>query len=130
MMSAAKRVLILDDEALIALDVEMTLADLGYEAATAMTVTEALQLLEARPVDLAIVDYHLKDGNADEVLKQLRSRKIPFVVCSGSVELQELQALLQGSAFLAKPFTTDRLVDAVTGLVQAVELQARTSVGG
>jgi DNA-binding NtrC family response regulator len=123
MMSAAKRVLILDDEALIALDVEMTLVDHGYEAVTAMAITEALQLLKAGRVDLAIVDYRLKDGNADEVLTQLRSRKIPFVVCSGSVGLQELKALLQGSTFLAKPFTTDRLVSAVTALAQTVDLQ-------
>lgn len=115
-MSTAKTILIVEDEALVALDMESTLSDLGHETATATTVADAFQLLDAGRFDLAIVDYHLKDGTADQLGAALRSRNIPFVVCSGSAGLQEFGEVFQGTPFLAKPFTTDGLLGAVSGL--------------
>ena len=117
-MSAAKRILIVEDEVLVALDMEGTLNDLGHTTATATTVAEALQLLDAGGIDLAIVDYHLKDGTADLLGASLRRRNIPFIVCSGGAGLQEFGEMFQGTTFLAKPFTTDGLVGAVSGLTQ------------
>ena len=115
-MSTAKTILIVEDEALVALDIESTLGELGHDTATATTVAEALQLLESGRFDLAIVDYHLKDGTADQLGMTLRSRNIPFVLCSGSAGLQEFGEVFQGTPVLAKPFTTDGLVGAISGL--------------
>jgi len=115
-LSAPKTILIVEDEALVALDMESTLSDLGHETATATTVVDALQLLETGRFGLAIVDYHLKDGSADQLGVALRARNIPFIVCSGSAGLQEFGEVFQGTPFLAKPFTTDGLLGAVSVL--------------
>ncbi len=58
------RILIIEDEALVAMEMRFVLEDLGYEvvgiAATALEARDAAQA--GRPIDLALVDIHLSDG--------------------------------------------------------------------
>ena len=111
-MSATKRILVVEDEMIIALDMESTLTDLGHEVVIATTTAEAI--LHSGDIDLAIVDYHLKDGKTDEVAMELRRKGVPFIVCSGSAGLQELGEVFDDMTFLPKPFTTDGLIGALS----------------
>lgn len=108
-----KRILLVEDEPLISLDIEMTLDQLGHEVLAAPTVAEALERMAAGDVDLAILDYHLKEADTTEVAARLRQAGVPFIVCSGSVGLGEVDRAFAGASFLAKPFSTDVLLKAV-----------------
>lgn len=108
-----RRILLVEDEPLISLDIETTLDQLGHEVFSATTVAEALRWLEAGQVDLAILDYHLKEADTTEVAARLRHANVPFIVCSGSVGLGELDTAFPGASFLPKPFSTDGLLKAV-----------------
>jgi DNA-binding NtrC family response regulator len=115
-MSIPKRILVVEDEMIIALDMESTLTELGHHVVSATTVTEAERAAAAGGIDLAIIDYHLKDGKTEDVARRLKTAGIPFVVCSGSSGLQEMGDIFQGTTFLAKPFTTEGLIEAVSNV--------------
>jgi DNA-binding NarL/FixJ family response regulator len=83
MSLAGKRVLIAEDEPLIAMDHRGVLAEAGAEiVGTCSTVRQALECLNRAPVDVAVVDYLLADRNSEPLQAALRERHIPFVVVS------------------------------------------------
>ena len=80
---AGKRVLIAEDEPLIAFDHEGVLSEAGAQiVGTCSTVAQALQCLDRAPVDVAVVDYLLADRNSEPLQAALKQRDIPFVVVS------------------------------------------------
>lgn len=76
-MFAPSRTLIVEDEAMIALHIEATLADLGHEAQCAATVREAEAILADGGITFAILDYHLQGETTAALANQLQSRGIP-----------------------------------------------------
>lgn len=112
-MSAPKRILVVEDEAMIAFHMETTLTELGHLVQTARSVAEAEVVLSQGDIDLAVLDFHLSDGTSSELAVRLQALGVPFVVCSGSVSLYELGEVFQNTRFLPKPFTTDGLIEAV-----------------
>lgn len=108
-----RRILLVEDEMLIALDIESTLHELGHAVFSATTVAEALQHLE-HGIDLAILDFQLQGGDTTGLARHLRASGIPFVVCSGDIGLDDLGAAFAGASFLPKPFSTDGLLRAVS----------------
>src|SRR5262249_3514971 len=88
-MSASRRILIVEDEMMIALHIEDTLTQLGHEICTVTTVAHAERMIEASRIDLAIVDYKLTDGNTESLMERLQSEAVPFIVCSGISEPDE-----------------------------------------
>ncbi len=62
-MSTSKHILLVEDEMLIALDMESTLADVGHRVTTASTVDEAMQVLSGGGIDMAVLDFHLREGD-------------------------------------------------------------------
>jgi DNA-binding response OmpR family regulator len=81
------RVLILEAQAIVAMDVEGILEDAGLVVAASLpTCADALNWLEDNVADVALVDMHLLDGTCECVLRRLVERRIPFVVFSGAAE--------------------------------------------
>jgi DNA-binding response OmpR family regulator len=57
------RILVIEDEALVAMELRFVLEDLGHEVVgTAADARTARRLVQEREVDLALVDIHLSDG--------------------------------------------------------------------
>jgi CheY-like chemotaxis protein len=84
---SGKRVLVVEDEPLVALDYASLLTDAGaHVVSMCATVRDALNLLKAAgdppPIDAAIVDFVLKDRNSEPLQIELKQRHIPFVVVS------------------------------------------------
>jgi DNA-binding response OmpR family regulator len=115
-MSASKRILIVEDEMMIALHIEDTLGQLGHDVSTATTLAQAEHLLDEGHVDLAIVDYKLTDGNTEALMERLAQGGVPFIICSGIPDEEERRKLNSDTRFLPKPFTSDALIDAVAAL--------------
>src|SRR3546814_3278588 len=78
-----KRLLIVEDEPLVAFDTERYLADEGFGiAATVDTVAEAIALLGSGEVDLVLVDVTLPDGRSEEHTSELQSlMRLSYAVC-------------------------------------------------
>jgi CheY-like chemotaxis protein len=74
------RVLVVTDEAQLALDVQRVLRDAGYRTVgPAPSADEAERLTGCFPIDGAVVDLHLKDGAGATAGDCLANRGIPFV---------------------------------------------------
>lgn len=80
----AKRVLIVEDEALIAIGLEDSLVALGYEVAGMATrLDDALALARDVTLDFAVLDIRIVDGRSFPVAHVLRERGVPFVFATG-----------------------------------------------
>jgi len=111
------RVLVADDEPLIAMIVEDWLAELQFETAGPVgSVREALALIETIAVDAAILDVRLIDGNSYAVAEQLQARDIPFVFATGRGS-DELDERFKNAPTLSKPFDFEGLRRALAGLL-------------
>ena len=107
-------VLIVEDEALIAMSIEIQLQDMGYRTLVVSSIEAATAALAQRAIDLAILDYKLRDGEkTTPVAEALHERRIPFVVCSGS-QFKDMAAIFEGATIVRKPYTEDLLASAVS----------------
>lgn len=110
-MLSGERVLVAEDECLIAMD----LADLFETAGAsvvgpAATVEEALRLLASEPVDRASLDFNLADGEATPVLDVLASKGVPMIVYSGRGLSIDLSRRHPDVTVLLKPVSPKRLI--------------------
>ena len=111
-LSHISRVLLMEDEALIALDVEMALRDAGVsDIVTAFTTDEALGALDQHTICAAILDIHVGQTESYDVARRLRGRGIPFVFSTGtSAELPEFDDV----PLVLKPYSSDAIVEALS----------------
>ena len=117
-----KRILVVEDEPLIAADLASTLEDLGFEVSgIARTVAEAQrQFIELRP-DLITLDVNLGGGREGlDIAVQVRAEgPTPIVFVTGQAERDIAQfALTLGRAAVAlKPFNTESLAQALRSVI-------------
>jgi CheY-like chemotaxis protein len=79
-----KRVLLVEDEMMVAMLVEDLVAELGHEVtASAAHLDEALALAQSGDFDLAILDLNLGGDRSVAVADVLAKRRIPFLFASG-----------------------------------------------
>ncbi|MEQ8414046.1 MAG: response regulator transcription factor [Imperialibacter sp.] len=114
-MKASFRILIVDDELMIAEMAREMLLELGYfVVGVAKNYAEALKYLEqADPIDMAILDINLNETKSGIDLGQLlRDRfKIPFVYLTSYTDPETIRAAVDTapSAYLIKPFSKSDL---------------------
>ncbi|HCB74759.1 MAG TPA: transcriptional regulator [Sphingomonas bacterium] len=114
-MTERMRILIVEDEPLIAMMLEDFLDALGKDVAgTAETVSTALEEVAKGGVDAAILDVNLRGGEKSwPVADALAERGIPFVLATGGDTLAPAHA---DRPVLAKPFTMDGVEQALDAL--------------
>lgn len=105
--------LLLEDEALIAMDLEMNLQAAGFEVVHLMSCTEATHWLDANRADVAIVDIQLTDGSCHGVAERLRLAGTPFIVHSGDQPHQHANTPFVHGVWLNKPSASTDLIEAV-----------------
>jgi PAS domain S-box-containing protein len=110
---AGKRVIIMEDEPLVAMDLESCLAAAGCEVVgTAGTVREAKTLCAEAECDAALIDVNLAGQPVDELASALTKRNIPFAFVTGYGR----EALPQGfrdALMVGKPFDEATLIATV-----------------
>ena len=117
-MQTKKRVLIVEDDAVINEYVAACFESLGWEVVATDEGREALQhLCEAEPFDLILLDVWMPDMNGLEVLRTLRGLGItsPVFIMTAYKDSFDVQGVLEMGAtdVLVKPFNTDFLLDRV-----------------
>lgn len=111
------RVLIVEDEAVIALDLAGMIEDLGHVVVKiAGRYDIGLEFAESGQLDLAILDMNVHGVLSFPIAYVLRQRGIPFIFASGYGE----RGLIDGfrdSRVLTKPYSYESLVQMVTSAV-------------
>ena len=106
-------VLILEDEALIALNLQDELQDAGYTVAGPFTTcSAALEWLGIATPSMAILDAAPNDGSCSNVAAELNRREVPFLIYSGHQENHPLLAEFQHVTWIEKPAPPAALVQA------------------
>jgi CheY-like chemotaxis protein len=114
---AGRRILVVEDEALLAILIEETLQDQGcIIIGPTGKLSTALQMASDETLDAAVLDVTIRGGKVYPVAEQLAARGIPFVLASGYGRWA-LPEALRDRPHLAKPFSVDSLLSEVRGLV-------------
>jgi CheY-like chemotaxis protein len=112
-----RRILIVEDEMLIALMLQGMLEQLGHHVAgRARTVAEALATIErdAQHIDAATLDINLGGEHANAVADALEARGIPFIITTGYEDPKLFG--FQGRPVLKKPFVPGELEQVLQSL--------------
>src|SRR4028119_1814688 len=87
---AIRRILIVEDEPLVAFDSEHLLRESGYEVvATVDTLADAVRVLGEEEVDLVLSDIQLNgDGDGMDVARAAAAKNVPVLVGTGSARVE------------------------------------------
>jgi CheY-like chemotaxis protein len=110
---AGLRILVVEDEMLIAVLIEEMLQGLGCHVVGPVSrLDAALRLAHEEPLDAAILDVRIRGGHVYPVAEELLARNIPFVLASGYGDWA-LPESLQDQPRLTKPFRQHDLEEQV-----------------
>lgn len=125
------RILVVEDEPLVAFDTEHFLGGSGFEIhATVDTVAAACAAIDAGDdIDLVLVDINLSDGSGLDVARCAHERGVPVLLVTGSCP-QGAQDFAAGC--LAKPYPQKDLIsaiDVIDAVVAGAKLPRRLPSG-
>ncbi|MFI4963960.1 MAG: response regulator [Caulobacterales bacterium] len=111
-----RRVLVVEDEYLIAMIIEEVLSELGcHVVGPEGALQPAMTLARDEPLDAAILDVTIRGGQVFPVAKILLERGVPFVLASGYGDWA-LPEALQNQPRLTKPFDSAELQRAMSAI--------------
>lgn len=107
---SGRRILLVEDEPLIAVDFSQTLSDAGYVViGPANTVAGALALLTQFGCEAAVLDINLGKETSEAIAHELIKRGTPFVTTSG-YSREQLPKTMQNAPLLGKPVSSEMLI--------------------
>ena len=113
---AGRRILVVEDEILIAMMIEQALAKFGCEILGPISkLDNALQSAREETFDAAILDVNIRGGRVYPVAQVLRTRGIPFLLASGYGDWA-LPEAFRDQPRLTKPFGSDDVLNAVRAI--------------
>ena len=120
------RILVVDDEKLVRLAVVRMLATAGHDVRAAPDGASGLSLWRDGGADLVLTDICMPDMTGFELISQLRAagEAVPVIAMSGTVVVTDPEVfrqveLLSAVHLLAKPFSCDQLMAAVSAALPA-----------
>jgi CheY-like chemotaxis protein len=112
------RILVADDEALIALDIAATLADAGVDVVgPCMTLAKALEMAEKESFSAALLDIRLGSTTTEAVADRLHARQIPFLFYSGQALPESMSRRWPESRVISKPAYSGEVLAALADLL-------------
>ncbi|MBZ9608770.1 response regulator transcription factor [Clostridium estertheticum] len=115
------RLLLVEDDESLALGIEFSLKDGGYEVSRATTVEDGKNLFHLEKFDLILLDVNLPDGNGYELCKYIRSKSDVLIIfltaCDDEVNI--VQGLeIGGDDYITKPFRVRELLSRIKALIR------------
>lgn len=108
-----RRVLVVEDESLVAMLLETILEDMGCTpVGPAANVDDGLKMATDEPLDAALLDVNVAGKQVFPVAEALKARGVPFVFSTGYGE-GGLPDEWRGQATIQKPFTEAAVRDAL-----------------
>jgi DNA-binding NtrC family response regulator len=115
---AARKVLVVDDEAVVVNSIRKILTRKGFAIEEAFTCKEALAQVFAHDYDLVLLDMKMSDGNGIDVLQKIKTKRpdLRVVIVTGYASVDTaVEAIQKGASdYMPKPFTPDELYSMTT----------------
>lgn len=104
------RILVVDDDPLLAFELAELLKEAAFDVVgPALTVSEALRLIDTEGCDLAVLDFNLGREVSAPIASKLRTQNLRFVALSGYTAAQ-LPSEFDGAPTLPKPVRGEDLI--------------------
>jgi len=101
---ANRQILLIEDDAELALAVTKKLSNVGFDVTTAQTAEEGLKAVQVRQPDLVLLDLNLPDMDGIDVCQQLRrDSSVPIIMLTGRGEETDRVVGLEVGAAQARP---------------------------
>jgi len=114
-----KRVLVVEDEPIIAMDIATTLSEAGCKVVgPAANLEKARELIADAEFDIALLDANLSGDRVDELAAELTRKGIPFAFLTG-YEREALPEAFRQAPMVGKPFTQQAAIDIIERLADA-----------
>jgi DNA-binding response OmpR family regulator len=111
------RILLVEDDPLICLDLESSLSEMGASVAVASSVATALPHLTDSTLDFAVLDFELGLETSEPIAEAARARQVPFLYLSGYGEADERFLRWPSVAVLAKPVSAAAIARRIREIV-------------
>jgi DNA-binding NtrC family response regulator len=126
-MSSGASILIIDDEPLIRMTVQDTLAAEGFGVVSAETGQKGIDLFRNKHADVVITDLRLPDLDGIQILKEVKSlnpeTQVVLITAYGSID-SAVQAMKEGASdYLTKPFAMDELLLIIKRILRMKQLE-------
>ncbi len=118
---ANRQILLIEDDAELALAVTKKLSNVGFDVTTAQTAEEGLKAVQVRQPDLVLLDLNLPDMDGIDVCQQLRrDSSVPIIMLTGRGEETDRVVGLEVGAddYVTKPFSLRELVARVRAVLR------------
>jgi CheY-like chemotaxis protein len=128
-LRVSRRVLVADDDPFYREIASATLVEAGFDVLTAANGKEALDVVAAAPLDIAIVDVLMPEMSGLEFLTQVRTapsfRHIPVIVITGHDDTAAIETAYEAGAtsFMAKPLNWPLFVQHVNFVLKASQAE-------
>ena len=110
---STRRVLVVDDEVVVANSMRRSLSRRGYHVDEAFSAREALQRILTEMYDLVLLDVRMPDGSGLELLPKIKKHRpqLPVVMVTGYASIDSaVDAIRHGASdYMSKPFTPDEI---------------------
>jgi DNA-binding response OmpR family regulator len=113
---AGRLILVVEDEPLVALEVDQAMRAAGAKVVSAGHLESGLWTSEHADLSAAVIDLHLGDGSGVTVCRRLRQLGVPFIVYTGYPRML-IEQELPGVPVLPKPARPDQLVAGIARLL-------------
>lgn len=115
----SKRILVLEDEAIVAMDIAASLKEAGWEVVgPAASIDDAKELAQEKSPKAALFDINLGGKNSFELAVQLREQGVDVVFLTGYAPSALPDELAQ-CAIITKPVSMAHLIETLDGLVES-----------
>lgn len=112
---AGLRLLIVEDEYMVAEHIGMLLEEFGCDVAGPVsTIEEALAAVGAGGLDGALLDANLGGDSSAPIAQALQAASVPFIVVTGYGARELADDILDGAPRLTKPFSTADLAETLS----------------
>jgi DNA-binding response OmpR family regulator len=115
------RLLLVEDDESLALGIEFSLKDGGYEVSRTATVEGGKNLFHLEQFDLILLDVNLPDGNGYELCKYIRTKsEVPIIFLTAcDEEVNIVQGLeIGGDDYITKPFRVRELLSRIKASIR------------
>ena len=117
---SGQKILVVEDEWMIAEHLSMLLEDLKYEVVGPVgNVADALAKAEVEQIDCALLDCNLNGNSSAPIADALIAKDVPFIMVTGYGGLELPTPAMNAAPRLAKPFTEPELERAFSAVLEA-----------
>ncbi|WP_233192684.1 response regulator [Acidimangrovimonas sediminis] len=111
-------ILVVEDEAIVALDLQCILEDMGVSViGPCPSVASGMSAVEWRKPDAAILDVQLADGEVYALADALHAAQVPLIFHSGHADSAQLSKRYPGARFCPKPSSAHDIESCVAALM-------------